>query len=254
MNVRTNTFLTWAVAICIPIAVALISYFTKSSVMDSVLRYLNPSPYMELSILTTLESIARFSGETTEASEYRAVDLRMTISLLLVLVLGPYLFVKGYKKSEDMEGLKHWMWYPGAVAAIFISVLIIPASIQGFKVWNNTIKSAAESRQIDLMRQELAEKILKAGEITALPAEMGGGSGSFDGFVTEDGGQRLIALSDLNDLNEDYEYRLETARNDSTLIIYVSKMSGDEGYELSAELHSLRPFDYKMNRQKKIGD
>ncbi len=241
-------------AVCIPLGIALILHFTKSVALDTVLRYLNPSPYMELNILSTLGSIKSFSGETLEAQEYRIADLKITISLLVVLILGPYLFVKGYKLSEGKEGLKHWSWYPGAVAAIFISILMIPATVMAFKTWNKTTKSAAQSRQIDLIRQEVAEKMLDAAEITALPSELGGGSGSFDGFVTEDGEQRLIALSDLSDLEDGYEYRLESTPNDSSLILYVSTEIGDEKFELSAELKSLRPLEYKMNRHKKISD
>ncbi|HBQ59900.1 MAG TPA: hypothetical protein DD671_09830 [Balneolaceae bacterium] len=159
--------------------------------------------------LETVAAIDIFSGTVPEEISMNFETVSILISIVLLLMIGPWLFYTGYKQDEnnDESALKPWYWFLGSSLSVF-SLSSIPVLIISFTVFQNTQSSAELSRSQDLVRQELQDVGFRA-------AEYG---------ILEDGFDESFSVSALDIDGLKFEYKTEKTASDSTVIIVAPNL------------------------------
>jgi hypothetical protein len=184
------TFLTWLVTLTIAtlffVFVADVFHHPKMVLM----RGFSPFPWVNAAGMTIEDGLAEFSGGTPSPA---TPQQRTTVlaSLLAVLVIGPTLFLFGWRQRrlvQDSAGPRSNLTIPtilfilGGTLSFTVVVPAVPAAIFQRMVSNSMRKSQAVSSNKDEIINELNWVKTKAYEYRILPGSMGGGGGSYEGF------------------------------------------------------------------------
>lgn len=232
MKFSIRRFNEWLIVILLVFIAPTLFHFIEGS--DSFLPYnwhyiFNPQPSTVLIGLASVEAIDMFRGDTPVGFSITWETASMYLNVVLYLMLGPYLFLRGYKKSKQNKNRsKPWYWYIGTVICIS-SLSIIPTEFLKQKVFANTVESAVESRQKDMMRAELAEVGFETAQYEIL----------------EDGIDESFSIDKLNLEDLQYEYAVENIQSDTLLTIMVSNPDLPE-FSVRMEV---RPYDRAVLKQ-----
>lgn len=193
------------IVVLVPMAFSLAQY-NWGLVSDDMNYLYNVHPTIVILSFATIDAINIFGGDMAEGFSFNWRTASIYLNVILYLMLGPYLFLKGFIKAKsDPNRAKPWYWYIGGAICIG-SLLIIPVEINHIRVFQNVGDSVEESRQSDLMRSELAEVGFATAEYEIL----------------EDGVHDSFNIGQLNLKDLKYEYSVEQIQSDSLLIISVS--------------------------------
>ncbi|MEX2605302.1 MAG: hypothetical protein WD361_13920 [Gracilimonas sp.] len=166
----------------------------------------NMHPSTNIMAISVQDAIAIFSGEEPQGYSINWRMTSMYFSMVLYLMIGPFLLYKGFKRSKDHEDRrKPWYWYIGGAICLG-GLSIIPTAIMHLYVFENTKESAAISREKDMMRMELAN----VGFATAQHE------------IVENGVNESFRIEDLNMNDLKYSYSIEETPSDTLLIIAAS--------------------------------
>ncbi|OAN64704.1 hypothetical protein A8B79_00735 [Balneola sp. EhC07] len=211
MKDKTNKWLPWlsSVLIGIIISYALIT-ITDSYSMSKYPDVFLPStvPSTQVNGISVIESINEFSGDETTSAFYKGARAGITISLILIFVVIPFLFVKGTIQSEKRENPTA-LWYTGSALMLIIVVMPMIAGASKIHWFQNVDKSSQMSRTHDVMRMELtdvsfiiAEEILEFDDISVL---------------AEFNAENITEI-----INSEFHYLLVTNPDDSSATITIS--------------------------------
>ncbi|MEO9884349.1 MAG: hypothetical protein ABJR05_10965 [Balneola sp.] len=177
MKEKTNNWLPWLSALLIGIIIAALLTFISSSLSlsrTSAMLIPNSVPSNQLVWISTIESINEFSGENSQSHFYKGALVGITISIILMFVIIPFIYVKGTLQSEDKENPSP-LWYVGSAFMLMITILpVIIGSLSIYR-YQNVEERSVFSRTQDNMRLELmdvsftaAEQILELDDISKL--------------------------------------------------------------------------------------
>jgi|AntRauTorcE11898_2_1112593.scaffolds.fasta_scaffold16828_2 uncharacterized membrane protein YccF (DUF307 family) len=222
----------WLIAIVLLVVISVTAvFYVGNATSNQLLQFFNPNHGMVLIGLETVDSIKIFGGEVPPAREINVTTISVLISVVFLLMAGPWLFYMGYKHFEDDNSkYKPWYWFIGAVIVLF-AISAIPVTINSVRVFENTKESAQVSRTKDLMRQELMEVGLAAAELGALE------NGFNESFRVED-----LEMADLK-----YEYSVENISSDSLVTIVSTglKAEGDFSFKVTVNPYQRKVLSFR---------
>ncbi len=211
MKDKTNKWVPWISSLLIGIIVtaALITVsdsYTFSTYPSVFLP--SPVPSTQVNAISVTDSINEFSGNDTEIGLYDWARGGITLSLILMFVLIPYLYVKGTLQSERRQNPTA-VWYIGSALMLMIVIVPLIAGTLKFYTYQNTKERSVNNRMQDKMRAELidisfivAEHMLELENISELSE-----------FNT----------SEIEEVrNSKFKYQLTTSSEDTSAIITVS--------------------------------
>ncbi|MAL18980.1 MAG: hypothetical protein CL670_04760 [Balneola sp.] len=206
------------------------SFFWGNGMVYNPINLFNPNPGVILLGLETIAAIDIFAGEVPNEIEVSFETLSVLFSMLLLLIVGPWLLYKGYKEYEkgDPSKFKPWYWFVGASLSV-ISLASIPVLIISFQVFQNTKASADKNRVQDLMRQELQM-------VGFAVAEYG---------ILEDGFDESFGIEDLELGVLQFEYSVEGTPSDSSIIIVSKKIEENSGKRIKVMPFSPEVMSYR---------
>ncbi len=149
----------WLIAILILTGLVYSFNFYEGNVFSNkILGYLiNVRPSSIILWFLTIDAINIFSGKEAVGISLNLESISILTNVLLFLMIGPFLLVKGYLESEKkVTEKKPWYWYVGAIIVIS-ALMIVPTEIVRTKMMIDTSKSSQESRIRDLMRKEITD-------------------------------------------------------------------------------------------------
>lgn len=211
MKDKTSKWLPWfsSLLIGIIISYALITV-TDSYSMSNYPEVFLPStiPSTQVNGISVIESINEFSGDETTSAVYKGARAGITISLILIFVVIPFLFVKGTIQSEKRENPAA-LWYVGSALMLIILVMPMIAGASKIHWFKNVSEGSNNSRTQDLMRMELtdvsfivAEQVMELDEISSM--------------------SELTAENIPDIRNSEYTYMLVSNPRDTSVTITVS--------------------------------
>lgn len=231
MKFSTRRINEWLIVVLLFMLVPGVFFFIRGDLyfLSSNLHYIfNMRPSTIILGLNTKDAIEIFGGNAASGYSITWETVSMYLNVILYLMLGPYLFFKGYKKSRSNDHrAKPWYWYIGAVICIGM-LFIVPAEITRMYVFENTMEAADKSRTKDLMRAELAEVGFAVAQYEIL----------------EDGINESFSIEDLNLQDLKYEHSVENVQSDTMLMITVSN---SEHPDLSHKME-VRPYSESVLR------
>lgn len=198
------------------------NYLRDYSYGQKIIRVTNAVsiPALEVHKMNVVNNISEFGGKENDR-ERNYFSFAVTAGgTLLLLVISPFLLINFYSSPGTKGAIG---WYAGAV----IILLGIYASAT---VIVNTISAGTENAEIinqnrekDRLRTQLASLAFEAAEVAILPAEFGGGNGSFRNFPGgSEKSPREIRLSDLSAYQasaETFQFEITGEVSDSALVI-----------------------------------
>lgn len=196
----------------------------------SKLEFMVTTPFLALSQYTTMDAIGRFSGEIMQEGFAEALAVALA-GIAIIFIVAPFLLAKGYKRYE--EGHSEYRsvgWILGASILVFSLYFSLKASKTGTISQQKMTEATSISRSTDHLRMQLTDLAFEASEKMILPQEMGGGDGSFTGFMDENGQSRTIMLSDLEGYNpgDKFSFVIGDDVSDSTITITgISNFTGN---------------------------
>ena len=230
----------WILAFLLALGIELLA----TLVMDSLnldyrdilqnLGFIISLPALKITGYETVQAINDFAGKPEDLSQFTEVALTSGIGTFIILILGPFLLLKGYLQADQSENLqkRSWTWYIGAILIMLAFIPSVLSATVGTKVHLNSINSAEDSRQKDLMRSQLMNLALDASSTLFLPHKHGGGDGS---FLTYGSSNSPITLNDLSSYEKEsaFDFRIHGEVTDSSLtIVGVSSRPGkDEEFQ-----------------------
>ncbi len=233
MKFSIRRFNEWLIVIVLVVLIPMLFSFIRGGVYflpDNLHYIINTHPSTVIMAHSTLNAIDIFGGSSPTDYSMTWKSASMYLNVVVYLMLGPYLFLMGYKKAKQKENrVKPWYWYAGAVICIG-SLSIIPTEIIKQKVFANTKESAAESRQRDMMRTELAE--------------VGFATAQFE--ILQDGVDESFKVEDLNLENLQFNHSVESVQSD-TLITLVATTPDQPEYQVTMEV---RPYSRSVLKQR----
>lgn len=213
MKFEIKTMNEWLIVVLIVIVSGFaVSFLWGNGAQFNPGYFFNPNPGVIIMGLETVAAIDIFSGSVPEEISMNLETVSILISMVLLLMIGPWLLYTGYKQDEknDESALKPWYWFLGGSLSVF-SLSSIPVLIISFTVFQNTQTSAEVSRSQDQIRQELQKVGFAA-------AEYG---------ILNDGFDESFNLSDLDINGLEFEYITEGAVSDSSIIIVAPDLNGE---------------------------
>lgn len=211
MKDKTNKWLPWLSSVLIGIIVsyALIT-ITDSYSMSKYPGVFLPStiPSTQVNAISTIDSIHEFSGDETTSAFYKGARAGITISLILIFVVIPFLFVKGTIQSEKRENPAA-LWYVGSALMLIILVMPMIAGASKIQWFQNVNEGSNNGRTQDLMRMELtdvsfnvAEQVMELDEISSMSE---------------------LTAENISDIrNSEYTYMLVSNPKDTSVTITIS--------------------------------
>lgn len=216
MNDSTKPFLPWLIVVLLVVIFLLIIYMITSYLqtgyarqLQSVLYSLGAIPVFELFTFSILDSISRFGGtEATLAETARPLAISAG-GLILMMVLAPWWLTRSAERSEQEGPQKRGVtWYAGA-ALILCGITVSAYQGVRFTMTATEIERGIEAnRTVDELRNQLITLAYDAAELMLLPAELGGGEGSFLTLPGPDGEPRAIELGDLPSYGDIDRFRI----------------------------------------------
>ncbi len=211
MKDKTKKWLPWLSSVLIGIIisyalVAISESYTLSSYPGVFLP--SPVPSTQVNGISVIESINEFSGDETTSAFYKGAREGIALSLILILVVIPFLFVKGTLQSEIRENPTA-LWYTGSALMLIIVIMPIIAGVSKVYWFQNGKENSQMSRTRDIMRMELtdvsfivAEQILELNEISSMSE---------------------LNIKDIPKIkNSEYPYKLVSNPNDTSVTITIS--------------------------------
>ncbi|MEQ9092458.1 MAG: hypothetical protein RIE52_15295 [Balneola sp.] len=211
MKDKTNKWLPWLSSMLIGIIVsyALITV-TDSYSMSKYPGVFLPStiPSTQVNAISVIDSIHEFSGDETTSAFYKGARAGITISLILIFVVIPFLFVKGTIQSEKRENPAA-LWYVGSALMLIILVMPMIAGASKIQWFQNVNEGSNYGRTQDLMRMELtdvsfnvAEQVMELDEISSMSE---------------------LTAENISDIrNSEYTYMLVSNPKDTSVTITIS--------------------------------
>lgn len=233
MKFSIRRFNEWLIVALLTILIPVSFSFIRGDVYflpDNLHYIFNMHPTSTILAHNTMNAIDMFGGEVQTDYSMTWESASMYLNVVLYLMIGPYLFLMGYKKSKENEHrAKPWYWFVGAVICIG-SLSIIPTELIKQKVFQNTKASAAESRTKDLMRAELAE--------------VGFATAQYE--ILEDGIDESFSVDELNLNGLNYNYSVESLQSDTLITLVVSNLELPD-YSVNMEV---RPYSKSVLKQR----
>ncbi len=211
MKDKTSKWLPWlsSMLIAVIISYALIT-ITDSYSMSKYPGVFLPStiPSTQVNAISTIDSIHEFSGDETTSAFYKGARAGITISLILIFVVIPFLFVKGTIQSEKRENPAA-LWYVGSALMLIILVMPVIAGASKIQWFQNVNEGSNNGRTQDLMRMELtdvsfnvAEQVMELDEISSMSE---------------------LTAENISDIrNSEYTYMLVSNPKDTSVTITIS--------------------------------
>lgn len=211
MKDKTNKWLPWISALLIAILIAsglsvISGSFTSS--MTAGLFIPNPIPSTQVLGVSVIESINEFTGDNSRSYYYKGARAGITVSLIFMFVIIPFLYVKGTLQSEKRENPTA-VWYAGS--ALMLLIVIMPIIAGTIKIYTHQYAKERSVINItqDRMRMELTgvsfivtEQILELDDIS---------------------GMSEITADEIPEVsNSAYDYLFEPNQEDSTVAITIS--------------------------------
>lgn len=210
MNAKTKSqkILPWAGALAIAIFVVFPLNFVWENTIIS-------SPIIPPVGMSAVQAINEFGGHPSDV--FTTQRIAMVVSLILLFVVGPVLWVNN---SHDNESIwRRVGWYSG-VSLVIMGFLITLAGlgnylIKGDRRW----EMAEDNRNIDEIRTEFIALSSEAMEVYWLPREKGGTGRDLSAITMAD-------LTQEHSIDNNYVMRINTA--DSALTLYgIGRRGGD---------------------------
>lgn len=229
MKFSTRRINEWLIVLLILIILPMLYAFTNNNLnlLPSNFHYFfNMHPTTNILGLNSIQAIDIFGGKEPQGYAFDWYTVSMFLSVVLFLMVGPYLFYNGHKKSKDnADRAKPWYWYIGG--AICIGVFsIVPVEIIHMQVFENTKESASKSRTKDMMRAELSE--------------VGFATAQYE--ILEDGISESFKIEELNLENLKYEYSVERIESDTLITIAISNPDIPD-FDVKMDV---RPYDKRL--------
>ena len=180
MKDKTNKWLPWISSLLIAILIAYtLTVISDSVSLSSSARIFMPDPVPSTQVLSisAYESINEFSGKNSGIYPYKGALAGITISLILILVIIPFLYVKGTLQSERREN-PTILWYLGSALMFWIILVPIIGGVVNIYSFQIAKENSEKSKTQDKMRMELtdvsfvlAEQILELDDISEINIE-----------------------------------------------------------------------------------
>lgn len=239
MSDKTKQYkwLPWAVATGGTIVLIFLGSYVVSNWMSQSQLL---TPWESAQAVETIRAINEFDEGVYDMSPYWENRIPALISLVVLFVVGPSLWVFSELKNQSNEGAENELkkgsvWYVGVMIVIAGLLYAVPVTIIKGIVFQNTWESAAKNENAGELRSHLSTLAFDAYEQYYLPHEYGGGANSFQSIPGDDGNLRNIRLSDLEDYNSDTRnfYMLAPLESDSVIKIYGigNKQGNDPNFE-----------------------
>lgn len=227
MKGKTNKWVPWLSSLLIGIIItAALITFSESYTFSTYPGVFLPSPVpsTQVNAISVIDSINEFSGNGTEIGVYDWAREGITLSLILMFVVIPFLYVKGTLQSEKRENPTA-VWYIGSALMLVVVIVPLIAGALKFYTYQHTKENSVNNRTQDKMRTELidisfivAEHMLELENISELSE-----------FNT----------SEIEEVrNSKFKYQLTISSEDTSAIITVSS---DEINNFTATT-SVRPY------------
>lgn len=195
-------------------------------------------PSAELLGFEVNQAIMHFGGGESSFNKFVNSFLISSSWFILLMVIAPFLLVKGYNRMNK-GGQNHGItWYAGAFLMILAVSTTMVAAVTGTTSGITVKQSAAASRDSDLLRTSLMGLAFDAAGVMVLPPEFGGGDGSFINFSPDGEDTRSITLEDLKSYSKssNYRYVIHDEVSDSSItIIGVSDYDGSNHEFINAD-------------------
>jgi hypothetical protein len=230
----------WIIAIILAIGVEVLITLVMS-VFDLKTRqfmgglgFVHALPALKISGYEIAQSIGTFRGDIVDSRAFTETALTTGFSLFIILILGPFLLLKGYIKAERSGQSKKrgWTWYMGAVLIIMVLIPVFFSSTLGTVVHLDAKKSSEKNREKEELQKQAMNLALDASYLLFVPKEEGGGDGSFRTFGNA---SNSIVLEDLDSFEKDSKYKFELygeVKDSVITIVGTSMMPGrDENFE-----------------------
>lgn len=225
MKFSIRRFNEWLILVMVVILVPMAFTMVQDSwdfLPDNVNYLFNIHPTIVIIGLATVDAINIFGGGAAEGFSINWRTASIYFNVVLYLMIGPYLFYRGFKRSKsDPDRAKPWYWYIGGATCIW-AFMIIPVEINHIRVFNNNDMMSGKNREKDMMRSELAEVGFAAAEYGILKGDIN------ESFKIED--------LNLNDLK--YNHAIDSIVSDTLMFITVSNPDQPD-YSLTMEV---KPF------------
>lgn len=254
MKEKINQNLHWLNAflllLCIPLLSTLLSTIgiDRNGYIFSILL----APFVYIHSTATLIAIQVFGGNEVVFNNYASPIIYLILNASILLMLFTYILSKGVKQAESQSEEKKnkpFLWYAGVV---LVSVSMIMSSVkifEGYTIFSNTKKSSYASSLSDQARNQLADLAFEASSKMMAPTEVGGGAGSFEGFIATDGSKKLLSLEDLESYNSipGFTYEIKKGASEKTIEIYAYI-----NYEHPELVNKVKPREAKSSSQLKM--
>lgn len=236
MKFSTRRFNEWLILVMIVVLVPFGLDFVQSDwgPFPKAVDYLfNIHPTNIVIALGTIDAINMFGGDAVVGFSITWITASIFFNIVLFLILGPYLFFKGFKQAKNNhENAKPWYWYVGGAICVG-SLMIIPAEIRHIYSYNSGVyksnmEKVGQSRELDLMRSELTDVGFAAAEFE----------------IIEDGLNESFEIEDLNLQGLKYDHSVESIQSDTLLVISVSSPERPE----LGQILEVRPYSENVLR------
>lgn len=221
-KIKSYNWLPWAVAFVIVIAIAIGgSYFTNWYILEP--WSLATSLVKELSV-DAFSSGQQFETFAEGAGIYWDFRLTALAVLMLTFIVGPSLWIFAEINNQDSQTedtlKKGIVWYMGVILVVS-SLQVVPTTVVKGIVFQNTWDNADQNAQKDKLRSDLMKLGYEALEKYHIPAEAGGGDGSFQKM--NNGKEMPLSVADLGNNVElsGFSYDLETVDAESLITIHA---------------------------------
>ncbi|MEX0719123.1 MAG: MFS transporter [Balneolaceae bacterium] len=260
MKERIKKYLPWIYVAAIVYSLSVFLFLIKTSVLNSLpftgftekLFYIFAIPTTQIAQYSGTVTMNEFGSRITEFTVLSEALIVAGLGIMMILVIAPFLLVKGYEKTDPQEPNKRsFSWYTGAgimVISLTVSFLLMTV---GTAEYFSTNEEIAEGRDKDRLRSELLALALDATDKMTLPHQIGGGNGSFANFVDERGERSYINIEDLEGYNSEYSFKFlfsESITDSSLTIIGISNNEGNNPEFINANGDSgKRQLSIKVN-------
>lgn len=225
MKFSIRRFNEWLIVILLFAVITFLAsagYYSTFKLPEKISYLINPHPTTVINRINSLNAIEIFRGDEIEDYEINFETISMLINVVLYLIIGPFLFYLGFKKSkEHEEKAKPWYWFAGAV--ICVSALL---SLTGIIIRAKVIHKTVESSKISKIKDELRSELVDIGFAIA------------EYEILKDGLNAPFSIQDLEIANLKFEYSIDQILSD-TLVTITALSSEIKDYSVSLDI---RPY------------